>query len=97
MVETAFASADFLDFGNQMVEVVFVKDLAVDESVLIQYIALLGEGVYDFGGPLAELGGSAGVDAVSHGDDDRQGVEFIAVCFSIVRNLCKICTSCIFG
>ena len=56
-----------------------------------------GEGVQHLGCPLAELRGSAGIDPIAYGYDGGQRVELIVIGFSVIRNLCKICTSCIFG
>ena len=80
-----------------MVEVVLIEDLPVDKPALVQYITLLGEGVQHLGCPLAELRGSAGVDPITYGNDGGQRIELIVIGFSVIRNLCKICTSCIFG
>ena len=97
LIEPPFTGTNLLNFGNQMVKIILVKNLPIDESVLIQNIALPGEGGQHLGGPLTELCCPARVDPIANSDDRRQGVELIAIGLSVIRNLCKICTSCRFG
>ena len=93
LVEAPLACPDFLDLGEQVVEIILIEDLSVDQPGLVQHIPLLRECLQYVGGPLTELRGPLRVDPVAHSDDGGQGVELISVRFSIVRNLCKKCTS----
>lgn len=97
LIEAPFAGPNLLNLGNQVIEVVLIKNLPIDEPALIQHIPLLGEGVQHLGCPLTELRGSAGIDPIAYGYDGGQRVKLIVIGFSVIRNLCKICTSCIFG
>ena len=97
LIEAPLTGSNLLNLGNQVVEVVLIKDLSIDESALVQNIALLGKGVQHLGCPLTELRGSAGVNPIAYGNDGGQRVKLIVICFPVARNLCKICTSCIFG
>ena len=45
LVKAPLTGSNLLNLGNQVVEVVLIKDLSIDEPALVQYIALLGEGV----------------------------------------------------
>ena len=94
LVKPALAGADLLDLREQVIEIVLVKNLPVDEPVFVQDIPLPGKGFQHAGSPLAELRGPRRVDAVPHRNDGGQGIEFVAVGFAVVGNLCKICTSC---
>ena len=94
LIEPPFTGTNLLNFGNQMVKIILVKNLSVDESVLIQNIALSGEGGQHLGGPLTELYRPARVDPIANSDDRRQGIELIAIGLSVIGNVCKLCTSC---
>ena len=93
LVEAPLACSDFLNLGDQVVEIILIEDLSVDKPGLVEHIPLLRERLQYLGGPLAELCGPLGVDPVAHGDDGGQGAELIAVRFSVIRSLCKKCTN----
>ena len=97
LVKAALAGADFLYFGNQMVEVIFIKDLPINKPILIQNISLPGKCIQHFGCPLTELRGTGGIGAVANSNNGGQGVEFVVIGLAIICNLCKFCTSCTFG
>ena len=93
LVEAPLACSDFLNLGDQVVEIILIEDLSVDKPGLVEHIPLLRERLQYLGGPLTELCGPLGVDPVAHGDDGGQGAELIAVRFSVIRSLCKKCTN----
>ena len=65
LIETALTGTDFLNLGNQMFKIVFIKNLTVDEPAFVQNISLLGKSVQHPGCPLPELRCPAGVDTVA--------------------------------
>ena len=96
LIEAALACTDLLNLGNQVVKIILIENLTVYKTVLIQHITLFCKGVQHLGRPLAELCGTAGIDAIPYGDNCRERIELIAIGLSVIRNLCKICTSSIF-
>ena len=97
LIEAALACPNLLDFRNQVVKIILVENLTVDQPVLVQDVSLSGKGIQHFCGPLAELCRPSGVDSIANSDDGREGLELILVGFTVIRNLCKFCTSGIFG
>ena len=93
LIKPALTGADLLDLGNQVVKIILIEDLAVYKAVLVQHIALLCKGVQHLGCPLTKLGRPLRIGPISHSDNGRQSVEFVTVGFSVIRNLCKKCTS----
>ena len=69
LIEAPLADSNLLNLGNQVVEVVLIKNLPVDKPALVQHIPLLCEGVQHLGCPLTELCGSAGIDPIAYGND----------------------------
>lgn len=94
LIETALTGANLLDFRNQMVKIILIKDLTIDQPVLVQYIALLRKGVQDLGGPLPELRCALRIDTIADRNDSRQRIKQILIGASVISNLCKFCTSC---
>lgn len=66
LVEATFAESDFPDFFQEMLKVVDVQESAVLHPLFVDNVASYGELPEDIGTPLAELGGSQGVDAITN-------------------------------
>lgn len=65
LIETALTGTNFLNLGNQVFKIVFIKNLTVDEPAFVQNISLLGKSVQHLCCPLSELRCPAGVDTVA--------------------------------
>lgn len=86
LVKPTFTCLDFLNLENQVVKVILVKDLTIDQSVFIQDISLFRKIIPHPYRPRSNLCCPFRVDTILNSDNDRQGIEFILVCFSIIRN-----------
>ena len=93
LIKPALTGSDLLNLGDQVVKVIFTEYLTVYEAILVKHIALLREGVQHLSRPLAELGRPLGIGPIAHGDNGGQSVELIPVGLTVIRNLCKKCTS----
>lgn len=93
-MEIVVSAMTNLNLRNQVVEVVLIKNLPIDEPALVQNKALLSKGVQHLGCPLAELRGSAGIDPIAYSNNGGQRIKLVLIGFPVIRNLCKICTSC---
>ena len=79
-----------------MVKIIFIKDLTIDQTILVQYIALFRKGVQDLGSPLPELYCAFRIDTIADRNDSGQRIKQILIGAPVISNLCKFCTSCFF-
>ena len=96
LIKPAFAGTDFLYLRNQMIKIIFAKNLTIDQSFLVQNISLFCKRIQYFGCPLTELDCSDRVYTISHCYDCGQRIEFVLISLSILRSMCKFCTYCMF-
>jgi hypothetical protein len=69
LVESTFAKPDFADLFEQALKVVLAQKCAILHTLSVQHVAFDGEFPENLRGPLPELGGPHGVDAIADGDD----------------------------
>ena len=55
LIEAAFAGANLLNFRDQVIEIGFVKNLTVGQTILVQHISLFRKGFQNLCCPLPEL------------------------------------------
>lgn len=82
LIKFALAEAYFAYFGQQAFKIIFPKKSAILKTFFVQHIAFDGKFLQKLCGPLAELRGADGIDAVAHGNDGIKVVEI-----NLSRNL----------
>ena len=83
LVCAALTETDFPDFGQQMLKIVLAQKRTILHPLFVDYVAADSELTKDLGTPLAELGGSDAVYAVSNADNGVEIVELSLVVLAI--------------